>query len=117
MGSKARAIIWIAVVLATAVCAMYALGIIAIPVRISESDGYGDVYSGKIVRGDFEGSVKIEYADGAVWEGPLNNGQFDGNGVYSSPDGWKFAGEFKDGEIAGNGSFEFPDGSFYEVER
>jgi hypothetical protein len=114
MSGRVRVLGWILVVLATVALAMYALGTIAIPVRLHYDDGYGNVYSGRAARGDFTGAVRIEYADGAVWEGPLKNGQFDGRGRYVSPDGWTFTGEFKDGAVSGAGRFSFQDGS-YEI--
>lgn len=105
---------WISVIALTIFAALYALGVLAFPQHLTSDDGYGNTYSGAVVRGDYEGTVRIDYADGAVWEGPLKNGQFDGRGAYNSPAGWTFTGEFKDGAVNGPGTFTLPDGTSYE---
>jgi hypothetical protein len=114
MRSGVRAAAWISVVALTLFAMLYALGAVAFPQRLTSDDGHGNVYSGTVVRGDYSGIVRIDYADGAVWEGPLKNGQFDGEGLYRSPDGWTFTGAFKDGAANGPGRFDLPDGTSYE---
>jgi hypothetical protein len=115
MGRKGRVAGWISIVALTLFVALYALGVVAFPQHLTSDDGHGDVYSGTIVRGDYTGIVRIDYADGAVWEGPLKNGQFDGKGRYRSPDGWTFTGVFKDGVAKGPSRFDLPDGTSYDI--
>jgi hypothetical protein len=103
--------VWLSIVALTIFAALYALGVVAFPRQLTLDDGYGDRYIGTVIRGDYVGTVRVEYADGAAWEGPLANGQFDGEGRYSSPDGWTFTGEFKNGAANGRGRFELPDGT------
>jgi hypothetical protein len=113
MSRRAQIAVWVSIVALTLFIALYALGVVAFPRHLTSDDGYGNVYSGEVVRGDYKGIVRIEYADGAVWEGPLAKGQFNGKGRYTSPDGWTFTGEFKDGASVGPGRFDLPNGTDY----
>ncbi|MDR1291894.1 MAG: hypothetical protein LBJ91_00655 [Clostridiales Family XIII bacterium] len=113
MGKGVRTSIRVLIVALTLLAALYALGVVAFPHHLASDDGYGDRYDGVVVRGDYAGVVRIEYADGAVWEGPLAKGRFDGKGRYRSPEGWTFTGEFRNGAAHGPGMFELPDGTSY----
>jgi hypothetical protein len=113
MGRSMKISVRISIVALTLFAALCALGLVAFPQHVTSDDGHGNRYDGVVARGDYVGTVRIEYADGAVWEGPLKKGQFDGKGRYSSPDGWMFTGEFKNGAAHGPGRFDLPDGTSY----
>jgi hypothetical protein len=110
-GSGVKISVRLSIVALTLFAALYALGVVAFPRNLTSDDGHGNRYGGAVVRGDYVGIVRIEYADGAVWEGPLKKGRFDGKGRYRSPDGWTFTGEFKNGAAHGPGRFDLPDGT------
>jgi hypothetical protein len=94
---KTGAALWLVVIALSLCAALFALGFIATPRHVTWNDGHGDVYRGDLLRGQWIGEVRIEYADGSVYEGGLKDGRWDGHGVYRAADGKEYRGEFKEG--------------------
>jgi hypothetical protein len=93
----ARALLRLLILIATIAVALYALGIFAIPQPTTYNDGYGDIYQGVVLRGQFIGNVDITFADGSHYSGGLKDMRFNGQGTYISSEGWHYTGVFKDG--------------------
>ncbi|MCL1891561.1 MAG: hypothetical protein FWG00_06115 [Coriobacteriia bacterium] len=101
---------WVLVIALTLVAALYALGVLSFAPHVTQDDGYGNIYQGKMAHGDFIGAVEIAFADGSRWTGELKNGLFDGQGTFTSKDGWSYTGEFENGEAV-----DFAAGTFSSV--
>ena len=66
----------------------------------------GDVYVGDVSLGMFEGTGRMQYADGAVYDGTWKGSLRDGYGVYESAGGHiQHTGRYKGGDACGQGEW------------
>jgi len=80
--------------------------------RVIESDG--NVYEGKIVRGQYQGEGKfVDFETGVIWEGKFESGIMNGKGSEIIPGKYSYVGEFLNGKKTGKGKVEYQDGSSY----
>ncbi|MDR1142748.1 MAG: hypothetical protein LBK77_00835 [Spirochaetaceae bacterium] len=96
----------------TLAAAAYAMGYIGGKHRLAgERDSFGDVYSGLLVLGQFEGPVNIRFADGDAYSGGFTGG-FEGRGIFTSKEGWTCEAVFKNGKVQGEALITGKSGSY-----
>lgn len=76
----------------------------------------GNIYTGDLKDGKFDGFGILEFANGNKYEGEFRLGEFNGEGVLTFKNGNKYDGEFKDGRFDGKGVIKYANGSSYSGE-
>jgi hypothetical protein len=71
----------------------------------------GDIYSGSLKEGLFNGDGIYTFASGDVQSGRFLNGFLEGNGSYTWQDATRYEGMFSSGQMHGCGTLQFPSGN------
>ena len=75
---------------------------------------HGEKHSGEYKRGELNGVVKAEYANGDIYWGQYKDNLKEGYGTFHwKSDGSKFTGQWKNGHRNGYGIDRWPDGKPY----
>jgi hypothetical protein len=100
----------------TLLCALFALGVIAVPTQQVEGlrDAADNAYTGNLRSndGEFIGPVRIAFSNGDSYEGELDEGRFSGEGSFADADGWALSGTFEAGRLTGAGVHHDATGSY-----
>lgn len=75
---------------------------------------HGDVFSGSLKRGKYNGTGKYTWKDGGIYEGEFKKGFLAGNGKYTAANGDSYEGSFKGNKYEGQGKYTWADGSVFE---
>lgn len=75
---------------------------------------FGDVYSGGLKRGKFNGVGKYVWNGGDTFEGNFKLGKIEGKGKFNAVNGDTYEGNFKNNKYEGDGKYTWADGRVFE---
>jgi hypothetical protein len=115
-GGASRVLIPLAFSLLTALCVLFAFGVVSPPTKHVENlpDAHGNTYTGelRLDDGEFIGPTRIVFPNGDSYEGGLTEGRFSGEGMFTSANGWSLSGVFEAGRLIGTGHYLDSKGSY-----